>query len=70
MVCVRERLSDALLSFGTAAAIDRTTMQRSLESARGQRGYHEAAAALAVAAWVDSTVIWLSWRLRPRRIPL
>ena len=70
MVGIRERLSEALLRFGTEAAIDRTTMERSLQATRGQRGHREAAAALAVAAWVDAAAIWLSWRLRPRRIPL
>jgi hypothetical protein len=70
MVRLRERLSDALLRFGTEAALDRRTLERSLLAARGQRGYREAAAAVAAAAWVDTAALWLSWRLRPRDIPL
>ncbi len=70
MASVRGRLSDALLRFGTEAALDRTMMERSLAAARGQRGHREATAALAVAAWVDTAALWLSWRLRPRHIPL
>jgi hypothetical protein len=70
MASPRERLSDALLRFGTEATLDRTMMERSLVAARGRRGHREAAAALAVAAWVDTAALWLSWRLRPRRIPL
>jgi hypothetical protein len=70
MARIRERLSDALLRFGTDAALDRTMMERSLMATRGQRGHREAAAALAVAAWVDTAALWLSWRLRPRHLPL
>jgi len=70
MARIRERLSDALLRFGTDAAFDRTMMERSLMARRGQRGHDEAAAALAIAAWVDGAALWLSWRLRPRDIPL
>lgn len=70
MARIRERLSDALLRFGTEAALDRRVMERSLMAARGQRGHREATAALAAAAWVDTTALWLSWRLRPRDIPL
>jgi hypothetical protein len=70
MAGIRERLSDALLRFGTEAALDRTRMERSLAGVYGQRGHREAAAALAVAAWVDTAALWLSWRLRPRHIPL
>ncbi len=68
MADIRERLSDALLRFGTDAALDRTMMERRLMAARGQHGHREAAAALAAAACVDTAALWLSWRLRPRRI--
>ena len=70
MVPIRERLSDALLRFGTEAALDRTMMQHRLAAYRGQRGHYEAAAALAVSAWVDTAALWLSWRLRPRHLYL
>jgi hypothetical protein len=70
MVAFRERLSDALLRFGTEAAVDRATMQRSLEAARGARGYDQATAALEVARWFDTAALWMAWRLRPRHITL
>jgi hypothetical protein len=70
MVALRERLSDALLRFGTEAAVDRMTMQRSMEAARGARGHEQAAAALEVARWVDTVALWVAWRLRPRHITL
>jgi hypothetical protein len=70
MVALRERLSDALMRFGTEAAIDRMTMQRSMATARSARGREQAAAALEIARWVDSAVLWMAWRLRPRQITL
>jgi hypothetical protein len=68
MPAFRERLSDALLRFGTDAALDRTMMERSLLTAVGQRGGREALGALEIARWVDSAALWMSWRLRPRNI--
>ena len=38
MLAFRERLSEALLRFGTEAALDRTTMEQSLRAAAGRRG--------------------------------
>ncbi len=70
MAVLRERLADALLRFGTDAAMDRVMLERSLTATHGRRGHREAVGALAVAAWVDTAALWLSWRLRPRRIPL
>ena len=70
MVALRERLSDALMRFGTEAAMDRMTMERSLGAARGARGYEQAAAAMEVARWFDTAALWMAWRLRPRHITL
>lgn len=70
MPAYRERLSDALLRFGTEAALDRTTMEQSLRKAAGRSGRPEALGALEVARWVDSAVLWMSWRLRPGHISL
>ena len=73
MVALRERLSDALLRFGTEAAMDRLATERSLEAARGARGargYDQATAALEVARWFDTAALWMAWRLRPRHITL
>jgi hypothetical protein len=63
MAAIRERLSEALLRFGTEAAMDRVTLQRSLATAPEARGSREALGALEVARWVDSAVLWMGWRL-------
>lgn len=68
MPTFRERLSDALLRFGTDAALDRTMMEQSLRAASGRAGRPEALGALEVARWFESAVLWTSWRLRPRHI--
>ena len=65
---IRERLSDALLRFGTEAAMDRVTLERSLAAAHGARGNQDALGALEVARWVDAAVLWVGWRLRPRHL--
>jgi hypothetical protein len=70
MPAFRERLSDALLRFGTDAALDRTMMEQSLRTASGRSGGSQALGALEVARWVDSAVLWMSWRLRPRHMSL
>jgi hypothetical protein len=70
MPAFRERLSDALLRFGTDAALDRSTMEKSLVAAADRHGRSEALGALAVARWFDSAALWISWRLRPRNITL
>ena len=70
MAAIRERLSDALLRFGTDAAMDRVMLQRSLATARGLRGQQEALGAMEVARWVDGAARWIGWRLRPRDIAL
>jgi hypothetical protein len=65
---VRERASDALLHTAVDLAADREQMTRSLSTARSdQRGYEAAQSALLMARWVDSLLLWLSTRLRPRR---
>ena len=68
MAAIRERLSEALLRFGTEAAMDRVLLQRSLATAPGARGSQEALGAMEVARWVDAAVLWVGWRLRPRHM--
>jgi hypothetical protein len=68
MAAIRERLSEALLRFGTEAAMDRVLLQRSLASAHGARGSQEALGAMEVARWVDAAALWMGWRLRPRHM--
>lgn len=70
MAAFREQLSDALMKFGTEAAFDRTSMERSLRADAGRRGHAEALAALVPARWIDTAVLWMAWRLRPRHIPV
>ena len=62
----RERLSDALLRKGTELASERLEMTRRIAADPTRPGYDRALAALTVAEWVDSAILWLSWRLRPR----
>jgi hypothetical protein len=68
MAGIRERLSDALLRFGTEAAMDRVTLERSLAAAPDARGSRDALGALEVARWFDAAVLWVGWRLRPRHL--
>jgi hypothetical protein len=68
MAGIRERLSEALLRFGTEAAMDRVTLQRSLAAAPDARGSRDALGALEVARWFDAAVLWVGWRLRPRHL--
>ncbi|MHA6782103.1 hypothetical protein ACVGOW_14115 [Pseudonocardia saturnea] len=64
---LRERVSDTLLRVGTENALDRAELVRGLAAVDpGTPGLVSARQALAVARWVDSVVLWLSWRLRPR----
>ena len=67
MVGIRERLSEALLRFGTEAAMDRVALQRSLAAAPDARS-RDALGALEVARWFDAAVLWVGWRLRPRHL--
>jgi hypothetical protein len=68
MPTLRERASDALLRIGTDNALDRAALLRGLDAVPGDAPGHRAASgAMAVAGWVDGFVLWLSWRLRPRR---
>ena len=67
MAGIRERLSEALLRFGTEAAMDRVALQRSLAAAAAVRS-GDALGALEVARWFDGAVLWLGWRLRPRHL--
>ncbi|QJY48917.1 hypothetical protein [Pseudonocardia broussonetiae] len=66
---LRERVSDTLLRVGTENALDSADLVRELSGVDPRTpGYASAAQAVAVARWVDSAVLWLSWRLRPRTI--
>jgi len=62
---IRERLSAALLRFGTEAAMDRVALQRSLAAAPDAG---DALSALELARWFDAAVLWVGWRLRPRHL--
>lgn len=69
MPTLRERASDTLLRIGTDNAIDRAEITRGLDSVPSTAyGYQMAVGAMAYARWVDNVVLWVSWRLRPRRI--
>jgi hypothetical protein len=63
----RERASDALLHTAVGLAADRELMTRSISAAHSdQCGYEAAQGVLIMARWVDSLLLWLSARLRPR----
>ena len=63
----RERISESLLHTGIELAADRERMARSMRNtAPDQRGYELASSAMLTAQWVDSTILWLSVRLRPK----
>jgi hypothetical protein len=69
MPTLRERASDTLLRVGTDNALDRVELTRALEAVPASTpGHFGATGAVAAAGWVDAVVLWLSWRLRPRRI--
>ena len=68
MVGIRERLSAALLRFGTEAAMDRVALERTLAAAPDARGSRDALGALEVARWFDTAILWVGWRLRPRHL--
>jgi hypothetical protein len=71
MPTLRERASDTLLRTGTENAIDRAELTRALSAVPpSARGHLEASGAMAVAEWVDAAVLWVAWRLRPRRMTL
>jgi hypothetical protein len=66
---LRERASDTLLRIGTDNAIDRAEITRGMERVPSTApGYQMATGAMACARWVDELVLWVSWRLRPRRM--
>lgn len=68
---LRERLSDRLLAGGAEIAVDRERMAREIEAAApGSPATVAALGALRAAEIVDSAVLWLSWRLRPRTMDL
>jgi hypothetical protein len=67
VAAIRERLSGALLKFGTEAAMDRLTLQRSLAAASDTRG-GDALGALEAARWFEVAVLWVGWRLQPRHL--
>ena len=64
----RERLSDRLLHTGVELGADRERLTRSIrDAAPDQRAYQQAAGPLLLAEGVDTLLVWLSARLRPRR---
>ena len=63
---IRERPSEALLRKGTELAVERVEMTRRMAADSARPEYDRALAALTVAGWVDSAILWLGWRLRPR----
>jgi hypothetical protein len=65
---IRERLSDMLLRVGTESSIDSRYVAESMAAHAGSPHYDAALRALAAAQWVDSALLWLSWRLRPRTV--
>jgi hypothetical protein len=67
---LRERLSDRLLAGGAEIAVDRERMTREIAAAPGSPATVAALGALRAAEIVDSAVLWLSWRLRPRTMEL
>jgi hypothetical protein len=63
----RERASDALLHTAVDLAADREQLARSISAApTDQHSYEIAQGILLTARWVDSLLLWLSTRLRPR----
>jgi len=71
MSTLRERASNRVLRTGTENAIDRAELSRALATVpRSAPGRLEADGAMAVAGWVDAVVLWVGWRLRPRRMTL
>lgn len=67
---LRERASAQLLRTGTELAIDQREMEARLAEAGGDAAFSSAYGAVALARWVDSAVLWLGWRLQPRRFTL
>jgi hypothetical protein len=64
---LRERLSDQLLRTGVELGADRERLARSIrDAAPDQRAYQQAAGPLLLAEAVDTLLVWLSARLRPR----
>ena len=68
VAAIREHLSGALLKFGTEAAMDRLTLQRSLAAASDTRSSGDALGALEAARWFEAAVLWVGWRLQPRHL--
>ena len=63
----RDRISDRLLHTGVQLGVEREQMIRSLRAAaRTQHDYERAVGHLMLAGLVDSLLIWLAARLRPR----
>ena len=67
MPTIRERASDALLHTAIDMGADREQLDRSMRTAHpNQRDYELARGTLMVAECVDSLLLWLSARLRPK----
>ena len=67
---LRARLSDRLLATALEIAVDREATARRIAAAPGSPAVEAALGTLRTAALVDSALLWLSWRLRPRTIEL
>ena len=66
----RGRASDSLLHTAVDLGADREQLQRSLRGDhRNRNGYELAASTMVMAGWVDSALLWLSTRLRPKARP-
>ena len=67
MPTIRERASDRLLHTGVELAAEREQLTRSILTApRNRNGYDLAVSTVTLAKWVDSLILWLSLRLRPK----
>ena len=64
---IRERAGSALLRTGTELAIDQRELEDRLAAASpGNAGFSSAHAAVAMARWTESALLWLGWRIYPR----
>lgn len=63
---IRERVGAALLRAGTELAFDQAALERGLATLpREKVELSGAQAAVAMAGWVDSALLWVGWRVHP-----
>jgi hypothetical protein len=66
---IRERVGSALLRAGTELAFDQAALERGLATLpREKVEFSGAQAAVAMAGWVDSALLWLGWRVHPSAV--